>query len=242
MHWPCPEGFWLRRAPRRARSSADADGARPRGLCRLLRRSQTSVQTPAWIHLRRHRHVLGTPGEIELIRATVARVTPARAALAVGAEFQRWQARQVTDLLRGDLVHRDAEMNVRARRFLGLAAGEEGSRGPRMIPSAIPVRSGPVVTQAGDDGEIISMLFDDLERLGQLISRSLARRHPFVHISPRWGCKGRPSALVACPAWPPRIHAASQTQAQAMRTVPSPQKTSAACGVRGEGCVVKFHD
>ena len=60
-------------------------------------------------------------------------------ALAVSTELQRGQTCEMTDLLRGDLVHGNAQVNVRPGSLLRLAAGEEGGGGTGVVAAAIAV-------------------------------------------------------------------------------------------------------
>ena len=80
------------------------------------------------------------PGKVRRVRTAVPRIAIARIQAALDSQLQRGEARLLTDLLGGELVHRDAGLDIRAVRLPWLPAGQEGRHGPRMIAGAISMR------------------------------------------------------------------------------------------------------
>ena len=140
------------------------------------------VEDQARINLRRHRRRFGFPGEIELIGATVARIAFAGDAALVTAQFERGQARESADFFSGNLVHRNAGLDIRALGLARLTAGEEGGGGPGVVAGPVAVRTGLVVRQTADDLEILLERFHRLEDVRQFIIGSDGLRRPVLHV------------------------------------------------------------
>ena len=135
------------------------------------------------IEERRHRRVLVPPRDVVLVSARVAAV--ARASLParrVAAQFQRGEARVLADLLRGDLVGGNADVDVRARRLARMHAGEEARICPRMIARAIAERAGIPMSEPAEHGELRAMRRERFEGGWKLEGRARGRGRPVRHV------------------------------------------------------------
>ena len=71
------------------------------------------------------------------------------------AEFERGESRGQADLLRGELIDGDAEADIGAVGFFGVAAGEVDGHGAGVIAGAIAVGAGPGLGEAAEDEHVV---------------------------------------------------------------------------------------
>src|SRR5206468_8199456 len=114
--------------------------------------------------------------------AAVAGVAVAVLRAALAAELQRREAGVSTDDARGNLVDRDAVLDVGARRFLRMAAGEEGCRRARVVAGAVAEREAIVLREAGQDRNLILNGGQRLQDRRHLGEEALVRRAPRRHV------------------------------------------------------------
>ena len=139
------------------------------------------VEGQLGIDLRRHGRRCRPPGNVEGVGAAVAGIALAGELAAIGAQLQAREARVVAHLLGGPLVDRDAHPDVGALGLSGLAGGEEGGRGPGMVPRPVAVGPGLVVGETAQHREPIADRGQRLEDSRKLegIPRLLGR--PVLH-------------------------------------------------------------
>src|SRR5690606_20821454 len=89
----------------------------------VLAGAEEPLEDEARVVLRRHRRRGVLPGDVVLVGAGVAGVAVGGLSRGVAAELERGKAREVADLLRHDLVDRDAGADVRSG-FVDTHAGE----------------------------------------------------------------------------------------------------------------------
>src|SRR5260370_8204222 len=107
-------------------------------------------------------------GGVVLVGAGGTGIGVAGVAHGVARQFERGKAGEMADLLRDDLVNRDAGANVRAGRFLHPNAGQERAAGARVIAGAIRTGGGVDMVQAAENLELMLHLRQRLHRTAQL--------------------------------------------------------------------------
>src|SRR6185295_9963641 len=85
----------------------------------------------------------------------------------LAAQLDRRQLRPAADLLRRELVDRDARADVLAVRLPRLAAGEERGARPGVVAGAVAIRPRLVVGEAGDYQEVVPNGLQRGQRLGK---------------------------------------------------------------------------
>ena len=140
------------------------------------------IKNQSRVDLRRHRSRFGPPGEIELIGATVAGIALAGDAALVATQFQRRQARVFAEFFGGNLVHGNADLDVRALGLARLTAGEEGGGGAGVVAGAVAVRTGLVVGETADDLKILLERLQRLENVRQLVISADGFGCPVLHV------------------------------------------------------------
>ena len=98
--------------------------------------------------------VVGFPGQVGGVGATVAGIATAGELAGFAAQLQRWEPRGQADLLRGELIDGDAQADVGPVGFFGVAAGEVDGHGAGVIAGAIAVGAGPGLREAADDEHV----------------------------------------------------------------------------------------
>ena len=119
-----------------------------------------------------------TPRQIVLVGARVTRIAVARLAHGVAGQFERRKPRQMSDLLRRDLIDRNTGVNVRAGRLFDANAGEKRAAGTRVIACPIRSRGGIDVIQAAENLQLILHPLERLHRAGQFELPAFAFRPP----------------------------------------------------------------
>src|SRR5207248_11624096 len=127
------------------------------------------IENQSRVQLRRRRSVFGPTGEIELIAATVAAIALAGDAALVATQFQRRQACVFAEFFGGNLVHGNADLDVRALGLARLTPGEEGGGGAGVVAGAVAVRTGLIVGETADDLKILLERLQRLENVRQLV-------------------------------------------------------------------------
>src|SRR5262249_20832644 len=120
------------------------------------------------ISLGRDRRRGRAPSEVVLIGTRIARVAVAGLACRLAGEFQRWEAREMADLVGDELVDRNAGMDVGAGRFAHAHTGEERAIGAGVIARAVGTGGRVYVIQAGEDLNVLLERLQRLHGLGQL--------------------------------------------------------------------------
>ena len=88
-------------------------------------RAEQTLEGHPWVDLRRHGRRGRAPGDAVGVGAAVARIAVAHRARVFTAQLNRWEAGLDSHLLRGDLVRRDARVDVGAGCLLAVNAGQE---------------------------------------------------------------------------------------------------------------------
>ena len=136
----------------------------------------------ARVRLRGHGLVFRAPGKVELVGAGVAGITGTGLADAVGGEFQRGQAGLVADGVGGDLVDRDAEVDVRAGGLAGAAAGQESGDTAGVVAGAVATGGGELLLEAGEDLEVGAVGLHRLEGRAHLVAAGGAVWPPVLQV------------------------------------------------------------
>ena len=84
--------------------------------------------------------------------------------------------------LGGDLVDRDAELDVGAGGLAGAAAGEEGGDAAGVVAGAVAAVRGVLLLEAGEDLEVLAVGFHRLEGVAQLVARGGAVGPPVFEV------------------------------------------------------------
>ena len=87
-------------------------------------------------------------------------------------------------MLRRNLIDRNADANVRARRFLRTRTGQNGCIRAGMIPCPVGTGRAILLCQAGDELKLAPMRGQCLHRLVELVIGSLAHRLPQRFVDP----------------------------------------------------------
>ena len=132
----------------------------------------------------RHGHSFGLPRKIELVGTAVAGVTTACTSWAIAAEFQRWQTGQASQFLCRHLIYGDAELDVGTSGFPGLGCGEESGVGSCMVTATVTIGVGFLVSQAGNDLEVVFHQLQRLKCFGKFVIFTLPFRCPSRHDGP----------------------------------------------------------
>ena len=111
--------------------------------------AEQPLEQGARIENRRQRLRLASPCEIVRVGAGIARIAVARLTRVFQAEFERRETRLLADLVRDDLIARDAGLDV-DQRLLDLYAGEIRSAAAAVIARAVEQRAPGVVGQVAD--------------------------------------------------------------------------------------------
>ena len=130
-------------------------------------RSEEPVEDQPGVDLLGHRHICRPPGDVRRIGTAIARVAVARLRTALDAQLERGKPRLPADLLRGDLVDRDAHADAGPVGLERVRAGQEAGQRAGMV--ARPVAEGfrIVLGQAGQDEQIVLERRQRLERRRQ---------------------------------------------------------------------------
>ena len=142
------------------------------------------LEDRAGIRLGGHRLVFGPPRQVELVGAGVAGIAGAGLADTVGGKLEGRQAGLVADGLGGDLVDRDAEVDVGAGGLAGAAAGEEGGDAAGVVAGAVAAVGGVLLLEAGVDLEVPAVGLHRLEGRAHLVAAGGAVRPPVLEIHP----------------------------------------------------------
>ena len=135
------------------------------------------------IDLARHRRGFVAPRDVVGIRARIAAVAFPRGLAGLEAEFQRGKARVLAEHGRRDLIGGDAHAHVRALAFQRLRAGEPAPRRARVIAAAVAVRAAAVLREAAEHEQLVLMLLERREDVGQLEIRADRGGRPVRHVS-----------------------------------------------------------
>ncbi len=148
----------------------------------LRRAREQPLENEPRVGLGRNRRALGLPGDVRGIRAAITGVALARLAALVAAQLERGEARGRADLLRGELIDRDADLDIGAAGLLGLAAGEERGHRTGMVARTVAVGLGLFLRQAGEDEHVLLERLEQLERRCQLVVLADLRGRPILHV------------------------------------------------------------
>ena len=96
-------------------------------------------------------------------------------------ELDRREPRRLADVLRDDLVGRDAVLDVGAGRLLRVHAGEVRRGGARVVAGAVAERHAVLLRQAGEHEHVVLVRGQRLEHRRQLEARAGALRRPAGH-------------------------------------------------------------
>src|SRR5687768_13784436 len=91
------------------------------------------------------------------IDARITAVAVARAAEFFDAQLERGQSRVVADRLRGELIRRNARLEIGAGRFSRLRTGEKCRRSAGMVAGPVAIRPGLVAGQPAENEHIAAM-------------------------------------------------------------------------------------
>ena len=133
--------------------------------------AEQALEQEAWIDLGGDGRGGRTPGHVVLIHAGVAAVAVARGAEGVAGDLERFERGDVPHLLRNNLVHGDAGMEICALGFLYAHAGQERAAGAAVVARAIwPGRGG----FEGQTAEHLKLGFEGSQRLHRFVEREIA--------------------------------------------------------------------
>src|SRR5262249_33717456 len=124
--------------------------------------AEEPLEGEAGVRLGRHRQGRGRPGEGELVGTRVARGAITRLAGGVAGQLQRGEAGHMTDLPGGDLIDRDARLDVGPGGLLGPDPRQEGRAGAGVVARPVLAAEGVLLIEAGDD---LDLSLEPLERL-----------------------------------------------------------------------------
>ncbi len=148
----------------------------------LVRAAEEALEDQPWVDLLGHRRRFGAPRQVVGIGAAVAGVARAGAPDLFATDLQRREARGLADLGGGDLIDRDADLDVCAAGLLGLTAGEEGGHGAGVVAGAVAVGERPLLRQPAEDREGVLELLERFEGRRQREVGPLRRGRPGRHV------------------------------------------------------------
>src|SRR5262245_37406842 len=112
--------------------------------------AEQALEDRARVDFGRQRRSGRAPGQTVRVSAAITRIAIARLFAVFAAEFERREARRFADLLRGELVNRNAVVNIRPGGLVRVRAGQEASGGARVIARPIAQRAATIERHAGD--------------------------------------------------------------------------------------------
>ena len=155
--------------------------ARAASGARLVSSAEQALEHQARVGLGRHRRRRAAPGEAVGVGAAVARVAVADHARVLAAELERGEPRLPADLLRGDLIDRDAVLDVGAGGLARMDAGQERRAGARVVAGAVAERVAVLVREAGQHQHVLAERLERLQDARELERAPSAPRRPVVH-------------------------------------------------------------
>ena len=141
------------------------------------------------VRLRRHRRGRAAPREAVRVGAAVAGVAVADRARLVAAELDRREPRVAADRVCGDLIDRDAGLDVGARRLARVDARQVTRRGARVVAGAVGQGVRVLLRQARDDQRVLAQRLERLQDSRECELAPAGGRRPRRRASRRWGCR-----------------------------------------------------
>ena len=129
-----------------------------------------------------HRQGFRSPRDVRRVGAAIARVAVAGLGAGVASEFQRGEPRRRAELAGGDLIDRDADLDVGAVGLHRVGAGEERGEPPRMIAGPVAQGLAPVLGQAGQDGDVALERLERFQDVGERLQGPLGGGGPVPHV------------------------------------------------------------
>ena len=99
--------------------------------------------------------MIGFPRDVRGVGTAIAGIATAGLQAGFAAELERGEAREEADLPGGDLIDRDADVDIFAVGFLGVAAGEIDGHGAGVIAGAVAVVARPILGQARKNEHVV---------------------------------------------------------------------------------------
>jgi len=144
--------------------------------------AEEAVEHLARIDFLRDGRRIGAPRDVGGVSAAITGVAVSSLGAALAADFQGREPRVPPELLRGKLVDRNAEVDVRAGGLARLGSRKERRGGTGMVAGAVAVGAGFVGGEAGEDGQRILERIERLEGGGQLAKGAVGARTPIRHV------------------------------------------------------------
>ena len=134
----------------------------------LASADEQAVEDRTRVDLLGHRRGGRAPGDVRRIGAAIARVAVARLSAPLDAQLERGQPGLAADLLGGNLVGRDPDVDVGPISLERMYAREEARERPGMIAAAVTECLGVVLGQAGEHQQVVLEWPQRLEDPGEV--------------------------------------------------------------------------
>jgi len=144
--------------------------------------AKEALKGGARIDLGIHRLRFRSPGKVELVGATITRITRAGSLASVAAQLERWQTGLIADPIRGDLIDRNARLDVGARSLARMTTRQKGRGRSGMVAAAIAVLISRVDCEARNQRKVPTMIRQRLENHRQIVVFPHDFRRPIRHI------------------------------------------------------------